>query len=241
VKRALSENTTEPGVSCNVCGGREFAPGPAERLSIRGLPPRCLGCGSLERHRVARHVIATIRVPHLFARYRLIRFSADPIVEESWFETSELSIYGGDNSCDLQSIDRPDGSYDVILCSHVLEHVRDDTKAISELARILSKEGFLLVIVPRTGQGKITADWGFPDPQRNFHYRGYGRDFDSKLVAMVPDAFVAAIEVPDPVTGDSKRLHLITKSAFWRDRINSSRNVLDAATNRNGVGAERVS
>ena len=229
MKPALLENKTGPGVPCNVCGGHEFAPGPAERLSIRGLLPRCLGCGSLERHRVARRVIATMRVPDLFAQYRLIRFSPDPIVEDSWFEQSELSIYGGDNSCDLQSIDRPDGIYDVILCSHVLEHVRDDTKAISELARILSKEGFLLVIVPRTGQGKMTADWGFPDPQRNFHYRGYGLDFNSKLVATVPDAFVAAIEAPDPVTGDSKRLHILTKSAFWHDRL---RTVLGHLTSR---------
>jgi SAM-dependent methyltransferase len=148
-----------------------------------------------------------------------MRFSPDPIVDETWFASTELSIYGGDNSCDLEAIERPDSAYDVIICSHVLEHVRDDASALRELLRILSPDGFLLLIVPRVLSGGLTEDWGFPDPAKNFHYRGYGRDFDARLVAGLPDVHVLAAALPDPVTADAKRIHVLTKSDFWRDRL----------------------
>jgi SAM-dependent methyltransferase len=204
--------------ACNICGGHRFGPGPSHRYSITALPPRCLGCGSLERHRVARCAIDAIRLPELFARYRLIRFSSDPILVDQWFASAELSVFGGENSCDLEAIDRPDESYDIILCSHVLEHVRDDAKALRELMRVLSPDGFLLLIVPRSEAGTLTDDWAFPDPAKNFHYRGYGRDFETSLAKAVPQAHVVIVEAADPVTGDAKRLHMLTKSIFWRER-----------------------
>jgi len=40
------------------------------------------------------------------------------------------------------------GSFDCVLCSEVLEHVEDDTKAISELRRVLKAGGTLVITVP---------------------------------------------------------------------------------------------
>jgi 2-polyprenyl-3-methyl-5-hydroxy-6-metoxy-1,4-benzoquinol methylase len=169
-----------------------------------------------------RAMIDAVRDPARFSRYRLIRFSPDPIVDDAWFHSAEVSIFGGANSLDIQAIARPDGSYDVVICSHVLEHVKDDTKAIAELVRILSPEGFLVLAVPRTETGEATEDWGFADPVKNFHYRGYGRDFDARLKSVVPGVHVLAQERADPVTGDTKRFHVLTKSRFWRDRFLAS-------------------
>ncbi|MDO8482083.1 MAG: class I SAM-dependent methyltransferase [bacterium] len=39
-------------------------------------------------------------------------------------------------------------SYDLIICSDVIEHIKDDEKAVSELARVLSPEGTLIITVP---------------------------------------------------------------------------------------------
>ena len=42
---------------------------------------------------------------------------------------------------DLTDIQYPDHSFDVIFCSHVLEHIEDDGKAMSEMYRILGPGG----------------------------------------------------------------------------------------------------
>lgn len=39
-------------------------------------------------------------------------------------------------------------SFDIFVCSHVLEHVGDDKKALSELFRILKPDGFGILMVP---------------------------------------------------------------------------------------------
>ncbi len=41
-----------------------------------------------------------------------------------------------------------DNSYDLIICSEVVEHVKDDVKAIAELNRVLSPGGTLIITVP---------------------------------------------------------------------------------------------
>lgn len=45
----------------------------------------------------------------------------------------------------------PDGAFDKIICAEVLEHLADDTSAMSELARVLRPGGMLAVSVPRYG------------------------------------------------------------------------------------------
>lgn len=41
-----------------------------------------------------------------------------------------------------------DGAFDFIVCSHVLEHIPDDAKAISELYRVLASGGRAILMVP---------------------------------------------------------------------------------------------
>jgi len=40
------------------------------------------------------------------------------------------------------------GSFDIFICSHVLEHIADDKKALSELFRVLKPGGFGILMVP---------------------------------------------------------------------------------------------
>jgi SAM-dependent methyltransferase len=205
--------------ACNICGETRFVAGPFGRLSEQGLPPRCARCQSLERHRVARAAIDLFRIPERFASLGLIRFSSDPIVDDRWFGSVEISLYGGSNSIDVQQIGRADGRYDVVVCSHVIEHVADDKRAIAELVRILSPRGFLVLAYPRTEHGEPTQDWGHADPARNEHYRAYGCDFELQLAGISPEVAAIAIKGRDPVTGDGKRFSILSKSQFWTGRI----------------------
>lgn len=42
----------------------------------------------------------------------------------------------------------PDKSFDVVFCSHVLEHVNDETKALKEISRVLKDKGVLVIGMP---------------------------------------------------------------------------------------------
>ncbi|GEM_PF-206457 len=51
----------------------------------------------------------------------------------------------------------PAGAYDLVLCSHVLEHVRDPWAVIPELARAVKPGGFLYIEVPSERSRRLPA------------------------------------------------------------------------------------
>ena len=65
------------------------------------------------------------------------------------YKTADLFMPGVDYKIDIMHMDIiPDESIDFFICSHVLEHVRDDMKAMSELRRILAPAGKGILVVP---------------------------------------------------------------------------------------------
>lgn len=50
--------------------------------------------------------------------------------------------------CDITAIPEPDAAFDAILCSEVLKHVPDPTKAVHEFARLLKPGGKLILTAP---------------------------------------------------------------------------------------------
>jgi len=58
-------------------------------------------------------------------------------------------LYGAlDIVSDITAIPKEDNSFDAILCTEVLEHVRNPELAISELARLLRPQGKLILTAP---------------------------------------------------------------------------------------------
>ena len=64
------------------------------------------------------------------------------------YVTADLEPGLGELRLDVTRIALPDGAFDAILCSHVLEHVPDDRAAMRELRRVLAPGGRLVVMVP---------------------------------------------------------------------------------------------
>ncbi|NTU97078.1 MAG: methyltransferase domain-containing protein [Chlorobiaceae bacterium] len=88
---------------------------------------------------------------------------------------------------DITSIDFPDVSFDVIFCSHVLEHIEDDRKAIGEIYRVLKKNGWAILMVPVTAD-KTIENLSFATPEERLqvfgqqdHVRRYGPDYADRL------------------------------------------------------------
>jgi SAM-dependent methyltransferase len=74
-----------------------------------------------------------------------------------------------DYVCDAASIPVPDDSFDVILCTEVLEHVPEPIKVVNELGRILRPGGKLLLTAP-LGSGVHQAPWHFYGGYTPFWY-----------------------------------------------------------------------
>ena len=91
---------------------------------------------------------------------------------------------------DIHAIPFNDHSFDVVLCNHVLEHVDNDIKAMSEINRVLKPGGFAVLQVPffHPIPDKTYEDFTITDPRQrekafgqDDHVRKYGRDFTKRI------------------------------------------------------------
>jgi SAM-dependent methyltransferase len=103
--------------------------------------------------------------------------------------SADLDSTKADVQMDLTAIALPDDSFDLILASHVLEHIPDDVAAMGELRRVLRPGGVAILAVPYWGD-TTREDLSITDPEerrrlygQTDHVRMYGRDgvFEDRL------------------------------------------------------------
>ncbi len=154
VERSAVEQWRAEQIQYFVSQIRSYTPGAAQcpicsysgYFKPSGWPVRmeamCPGCGSLERHRTVKlwldansDQVRNKRILH-FAAEGAIANVLKPLAAE--YVTAEIDG-SADLTLDIEQIALPDGRFDVVFCSHVLEHV-DDRKALREMRRILSPQ-----------------------------------------------------------------------------------------------------
>ena len=103
--------------------------------------------------------------------------------------TADIEESCGDVAADMTNLHMfNDNTFDFIIANHVLEHIPDEAKAISELKRVLKKDGKIILSFPvctdkptyedvtvTTEEGKWQA-FGQGD-----HVRLYGTDYKERL------------------------------------------------------------
>lgn len=179
---------------CPVCGclRDQFKKGGVGK----GRPnAKCPDCGSLERHRILMMYLANNVWPNLVqGKKDLLHIAPEKFFVDHLKPRPDVNYVSGDLMMsesmlriDLTALQFWDAQLDVIICSHVLEHIPDDAKAMRELHRVLKHGGFLLVMVPMYGD-KTYEDPSITDPgerKRHFgqhdHVRKYGRDITLRL------------------------------------------------------------
>ncbi len=155
----------------------------------------CWRCGSHERHR-AQWLLLQRRPELLRDATSLLHFSPEWCIRRRLqalrglrYVTADLEPAGVDLKLDVTRLDLPDAAFDAVLCSHVLEHVPDDARAMSELRRITAPGGFCLVMVPlaldRATTYEDPAIASPEDREREFlqhdHVRLYAPDIEGRL------------------------------------------------------------
>ena len=185
------------GVLCPLCGAtaRRFLPFGAGNV-VRP-DARCPSCGSLERHRLVWMYLRD--ETDLFtssAPKRMLHVAPEPVLRERLigeplidYLSADLDPGLADVQMDITAIDFPDDFFDVILCSHVLENVPDDARAMRELCRVLRPTGWAILQVPILLE-RTDEDPSITDPAerlRRFaqrdHVRAYGPDYADRLRA----------------------------------------------------------
>lgn len=95
----------------------------------------------------------------------------------------------GINNIDLTGLEMKDETFDYILCNHVLEHIPDDAKAMSEMYRVLKPGGRAIITIPideNLSESKEDASIITPkDREEQYgqwdHVRWYGTDVKNRL------------------------------------------------------------
>lgn len=108
------------------------------------------------------------------------------------YRSADLSSRLADDRVDITDMRTyPDGAFDFIICSHVLEHVPDDAKAIRELHRVLAPGGVAILMVPiLTTITETDEDPALDSTEER--WRRFGQDDHVRMYAR--DDFVRRLE-----------------------------------------------
>ena len=71
-----------------------------------------------------------------------------------------------------------DAIFDLVICSHVLEHVPDYISALSEIRRVLKGDGLALIDVPFSNKEKSIK---LEKPDHQGHWHEFGKDIMNRI------------------------------------------------------------
>ncbi|NNK11286.1 MAG: class I SAM-dependent methyltransferase [Flavobacteriaceae bacterium] len=171
---------------------RKFLPYGYESPRENVLSPSTL---SLERHRLLWLYLS--RETDFFRKsHKVLHFAPEQAfykrfkkLENLDYTTTDLNSPLADVKADICDLPFEDNSYDIILCNHVLEHIPDDSKAMSELYRVMKPGGWGIFQVPQELDRETTfEDDSITDRKKRAeifgqydHVRIYGKDYFNKL------------------------------------------------------------
>lgn len=117
----------------------------------------CPHCGASDRDRLYALYLDE-KVPQYHPEDKILLLDIAPSSALSHFiekfkqvdhRTADLLVEGTDLIVDITNMPEIESdSYDILICSHVLEHVSNDNKALSELYRVLKPGGWGIIMVP---------------------------------------------------------------------------------------------
>jgi SAM-dependent methyltransferase len=192
-RRSLGFLLPGNNVECPICRKtfKKFLPAGVEKRDNAVCP----GCDSFERHRLLWLYIKN-KINSTDKNIRMLHFAPENSLKEKFSKMNNIEYVSTDlqesqvslNS-DIQALPFKNNVFDIIICSHVLEHIPDDKKGMMEISRVLGKDGWAVLQVPINENFEIT----YEDPSiktplerlKHFgqedHVRIYGRDYYNRL------------------------------------------------------------
>ncbi len=185
-----------------------------------GVDSLCPGCLALQRHRLL--ILYLLRETDLATgNLDILHMAPEDGLQERFLEiagpgyvtvdaspTTNVSVHA-----DITALPFPDDSFDLVICSHVLEHVQDDTGALRELFRVLRPGGTAVLPHPVHEDIPMTVeDPAIVAPRDRLemfgatdHVRVYGADFRDRVKEAGFD--VSRIDYQDELDSETVRKH----------------------------------
>lgn len=172
---------------------RKFLPYGYQKIRKNVLAP---GTFSLERHRLFWIYLKNETDFFSATKKKVLHFAPEQAfynqfkkIKKLNYTTTDLFSPLADVKADICNLPFKDNEFDYIFCNHVLEHIPDDTKAMSELFRVLAPNGIGIFQIPQDLSREVTfEDHSITDPKERAkifgqydHVRVYGRDYFEKL------------------------------------------------------------
>jgi SAM-dependent methyltransferase len=142
----------------------------------------CPKCKSMERHRLQYLVMKSLGGEMDYSQMSMLHFAPEPYLRplfKNWFykyTTADLNRADVDYQTDLRDLSFEDSTFDLVYASHVLEHIKEDERALSEISRILTPTGAAVLPVPIVSTKTIE----YPEPYEYGHVRAPGPDYYEK-------------------------------------------------------------
>ena len=138
----------------------------------------CPNCESFERHRHQYLVFMNLSLAASIADCKVLHIAPKSCIRRileraSCYVSLDLEPGKAIVAADLCNMPFEDASFDLVWCSHVLEHIREVDKAISEIYRVLRCGGTAILDVPI--ERHTTQSLSRPSLHR--HYWAAGKDW----------------------------------------------------------------
>jgi SAM-dependent methyltransferase len=172
---------------------RKFLPYGYQKIRKNVLAP---GTFSLERHRLFWVYLKNETDFFSATKKKVLHFAPEQAfynqfkkIKKIDYTTTDLVSPLADVKADICNLPFKDNEFDYIFCNHVLEHIPDDNKAMSELFRVLAPNGIGIFQIPQDLSREFTfEDDSVTNPKERAiifgqydHVRVYGRDYFDKL------------------------------------------------------------
>jgi len=182
----LDTVTNRRRVRCNMCGweGNRFYPntGPG----YHEMDTVCPGCRCQDRHR-SLVVVLEQRTRFFEPQTQVVevapmmRFQEFTLANKRQgyisFDIERFAMEHGD----ITQMRYTDHSQDYFLALHVLEHIPEEGKALSEIKRVLKPGGVAILQVPVDWSVGRTYEYAQPNRREVGHVRRYGCDFGEHI------------------------------------------------------------
>ena len=135
---------------CNICSFKM-----SHFIKLKNNNKLCPKCGSLGRTRKLWSLIE-----NNIDGKTILHFSPSPSIKAkielinniNYVTTDYAGEFKASKKLNIESIDEPNDTYDLVICYHILEHIENDIKAMKELIRIIKPNGKCLIQTPfKTG------------------------------------------------------------------------------------------